>query len=172
MESDLSSSDAALRMLFVEDVELLESGILTSLLSCLGASKCDWSHSAAVALSRPPRLCAEGFSISRQVSSFYGVICLQFLTSNALIPLLSINAQNQRHSTQEQTLYVTLGEASTHTGFRLKHNAFFLLLEFTTILDESNIFCKSLHGFSLTVNNQKGHTHQIRYVSLYVDWLI
>lgn len=27
MESDLSSSDAALRMLFVEDVELLESGI-------------------------------------------------------------------------------------------------------------------------------------------------
>lgn len=57
MESDLSSSDAALRMLFVEDVELLESGILTSLLSCLGASKCDWSHSAVVALSRPPRLC-------------------------------------------------------------------------------------------------------------------
>lgn len=29
MESDLSNSDAALRMLFVEDVELLESGIFT-----------------------------------------------------------------------------------------------------------------------------------------------
>ena len=30
MESDLSSSDAALRMPLVEDVELLESGIFTS----------------------------------------------------------------------------------------------------------------------------------------------
>lgn len=31
MESDLSSSDGALRMLFVEDVEPLDRGILTSL---------------------------------------------------------------------------------------------------------------------------------------------
>lgn len=68
MESDLSSSDAALRMLLVEDVELLESGILASssvvkvLLMRLRA------RGAARAL-----LCAQSFSLSTQVSpSFYG----------------------------------------------------------------------------------------------------
>lgn len=84
MESDLSSSDAALRMLLVEDVELLESGILTS------------SSVASVRLTRlrargaaRALLCAQSLSLSTQVSPlFMGVICLQFLTSNALIPPL------------------------------------------------------------------------------------
>lgn len=59
MESDLSSSEAALRMLLVEDVELLERGIftLTSLLYVFVlVSKSDWSDNA-VALSRPLPLC-------------------------------------------------------------------------------------------------------------------
>lgn len=47
----------------------------------------------------PALLCPQSFSFFRQVSSFYGVICLQFLTSNTPIQLLSINAQNQTHAT-------------------------------------------------------------------------
>lgn len=80
MESDLSSSDAALRMLLVEDVELLESGIL--------ASSADVKQCVLAALLEPC-LCAHSFSLSTQVSPlFMGVICLRFLTSNALIPPL------------------------------------------------------------------------------------
>lgn len=59
MESDLSSSDAALRMLFVEDVELLERGIFRrrSLLSFFACPIATLSGSVVVALSIPLRLC-------------------------------------------------------------------------------------------------------------------
>lgn len=52
MESDLSSSDGALRMLFVEDVELLDKGILMS----SGLSL--WEESRRSALSDPCGGCA------------------------------------------------------------------------------------------------------------------
>lgn len=87
MESDLSSSEAALRMLLVEDVELLESGMLprsSDVKQCVG---CDCVVLAALL---EPCLCAQSFSLPMQVSPslFMGVIGLQFLTSNALIPPL------------------------------------------------------------------------------------
>lgn len=87
MESDLSSSDAALRMLLVEDVELLESGILTS----SSVAKVRLTRLRARGAARA-LLCAQSFSLSTQVSPlFMGVICLQFLTSNALIPPPLVN---------------------------------------------------------------------------------
>lgn len=85
MESDLSSSDAALRMLLVEDVELLESGILTSSSDVKQCVRCDCVLAALL----EPCLCALSFSLSRRFPPlFMGVICLRFLTSNALIPPL------------------------------------------------------------------------------------
>ena len=60
MESDLSSSDAALRMLFVEDVELLERGIFR-LRSFLFLSKCPCEREEMVCLWCP--LDFSGFAV-------------------------------------------------------------------------------------------------------------
>lgn len=81
MESDLSSSDAALRILLVEEVELLESGILAS--SSASQMRLRARGAARVLLVR-----AELFTFHSGFPLFMGVICLQFLTSNALIPPL------------------------------------------------------------------------------------
>lgn len=88
MESDLSSSDAALRTLFVEDVELVESGIFR-LGSLYWLSFCGRSGSMVLALSKPLSRCCVPtvflfFFSTTEVSPFYGIICLPFLTSNTL----------------------------------------------------------------------------------------
>lgn len=95
----------------MEDVELLERGIfgrkrLLSLDACQSVTEVtvQFQRSLAFPVFAVP---TELFFFFRQVSSFYGVICLQFLTSDTPIPLISINAQSQTHATLEQTPYMT-----------------------------------------------------------------
>lgn len=111
MESDLSSSDAALRMLFVEDVELLESGIFRSLFSV----RCQGDAEVTESWWRSVDLC--GCAVRRelfffppgQVQSFYGVICLQ-LSDVKHTQRRSNQSMRGTFQTHPQTLYTDVGE--------------------------------------------------------------
>lgn len=117
MESDLSSSDIALRMLFVEDVELLESGILSRRNSVLFLSLLQWywSNSIVGSLSRPLWLhcAARAFLFSDRFSLLLSHLFVVSDVKHANSALINQCAESQPNLEPSMSLYKATGK-STH----------------------------------------------------------